>query len=90
MKTLYIFYLIFLVYKKNKKSKFLLIIKRNFKFFVVLFFTLFLMNFKILIRKQLKIGVVGVRHEINVGNNLIKYALSIFYRDFLDDIFFYI
>ena len=28
------------------------------------------------IKKKLKIGVVGVRHEINIGNNLIKYAIS--------------
>ena len=24
-----------------------------------------------------KIGVIGVRHETNIGNNLIKYAMSI-------------
>ena len=28
-------------------------------------------------RKKLKIGVVGVFHEINVGNNLVKYSISI-------------
>ena len=67
----------FLQKKKIEYSKYLLIIKIKFKFFIILFFTFFLINFKILIRKQLKIGVVGVRHEINVGNNLIKYALSI-------------
>ena len=27
--------------------------------------------------KKLKIGVVGVRHEVNIGNNLIKYAMFI-------------
>jgi len=27
-------------------------------------------------KKKLKIGVVGVRHEINIGNNLIKYAMT--------------
>ena len=27
-------------------------------------------------KKKLKIGIVGVRHEINIGNNLIKYAMS--------------
>ena len=26
---------------------------------------------------SLKVGVVGVRHEANIGNNLIKYAISI-------------
>ena len=28
-------------------------------------------------RKKLRIGVVGVWHEINVGNNLVKYSISI-------------
>ena len=27
--------------------------------------------------KKLKIGVIGVRHEVNIGNNLIKYAMFI-------------
>ena len=27
--------------------------------------------------KKLKIGVIGVRHEVNIGNNLIKYSMSI-------------
>ena len=27
-------------------------------------------------KKKLKIGIVGVRHEINIGNNLIKYAMT--------------
>ena len=26
---------------------------------------------------SLKVGVVGVRHEANIGNNLIKYAISV-------------
>ena len=26
--------------------------------------------------KKLKIGVVGVWHEINVGNNLVKYSID--------------
>ena len=28
-------------------------------------------------KKRLKIGIVGVSHEANVGNNLIKYAIAI-------------
>jgi hypothetical protein len=28
-------------------------------------------------RKKLRIGVIGVWHEINVGNNLVKYSISI-------------
>ena len=33
-------------------------------------------------KKKLKIGIVGVRHEINIGNNLIKYAISKVLKDF--------
>ena len=29
-----------------------------------------------------KIGVIGLRHEINIGNNLIKYAISIKLSEF--------
>ena len=34
---------------------------------------IFIFNFKDI----KKIGVVGVRHEANIGNNLLKYAISI-------------
>ena len=39
-------------------------------------------NFLILIfgkykKKYKKVGVIGLRHEVNVGNNLIKYAISV-------------
>ena len=34
-------------------------------------------------KKQIKkIGVISVRHETNVGNNLIKYAMSIILKEF--------
>lgn len=29
--------------------------------------------------RKLKIGIVGVRHEVNVGNNLLKYAMHIIF-----------
>ena len=32
-------------------------------------------------KKKLKIGVVGVWHEINVGNNLVKYSISILLKE---------
>lgn len=28
-------------------------------------------------KRYKKVGVIGLRHEVNVGNNLIKYAISI-------------
>ena len=28
-------------------------------------------------KKNKKIGIVSVRHNVNVGNNLVKYAISI-------------
>ena len=34
------------------------------------------------INKTKKIGVIGLRHEINIGNNLIKYAISIKLSEF--------
>jgi len=32
-------------------------------------------------KKELKIGVVGVFHTINVGNNLLKYAISVVLKE---------
>ena len=34
-------------------------------------------TFNLKIKQRLKIGVVGVGHGANVGNNMIKYAISI-------------
>ena len=39
------------------------------------------MNYKYNKKKNRKIGVIGLRHEINVGNNLLKYALSILLKE---------
>ena len=50
----------------------------KFKIFLLLiFFNLFTINK----RKKLKVGVIGLRHETNIGNNLIKYAISIKLRE---------
>ena len=37
---------------------------------------------KITINNSKKIGVIGVRHEINIGNNLLKYAMFIKLKEF--------
>ena len=55
---------------KKLFSKFGLIVIFN-----LIIFVLFPLTTKIKSRK--KIGVIGVRHEVNIGNNLIKYAISI-------------
>ena len=31
---------------------------------------------------SLKVGDVGVRHEVNIGNNLLKYAISVKLKEF--------
>ena len=36
---------------------------------------LILIIIKLRIKTGKKIGIVGVRHEYNIGNNLIKYAI---------------
>ena len=41
---------------------------------VFLFYLIILTFYK---RKKKRVGIVGVRHETNIGNNLIKYAMSI-------------
>ena len=33
-------------------------------------------------KSSLKVGVVGVRHEANIGNNLIKFAISVKLSEF--------
>ena len=43
----------------------------------ILKFTFLILLFHFFNSKKLKIGVVGVRHEVNIGNNLLKYAISI-------------
>jgi len=48
-----------------------------FKIFIII--ALFILLFLVIKRKKkkLKIGIIGVRHEVNIGNNLIKFAISI-------------
>ena len=42
----------------------------NLILFIIFYFILYIKSIK-----KLKIGVIGVRHEVNIGNNLIKYAI---------------
>jgi len=64
----------------NKKNLFKITI--NFIFLLIIYKNYFSKNKNIGLReKKLKIGVVGVRHSINIGNNLIKYAISIILKE---------
>ena len=50
--------------------------RNNIKLLVSIFNGLFLFLISFIKSfKKLKIGVIGVRHEVNIGNNLIKYAI---------------
>ena len=51
----------------NKLSKYL-------KLFFLLFFLIFINKKKIYIKR---IGIIGLEHSLNIGNNLLKYAISI-------------
>jgi len=76
-----------LKYKKQFKQK--SILTKVKKFLVIITLCLFLMFFykfyshtdisvkNLRPKKRLKIGVVGVAHIFNVGNNMIKYAISV-------------
>ena len=44
------------------------------KFIIIIFILNFFNHFKL---KKIKIGVIGLNHSQNVGNNLLKYAMSI-------------
>ena len=55
----------------NNKSIYKIIIVFLFNFII------FILIFILKIKKGKKIGIVGVRHEANIGNNLLKYAISI-------------
>ena len=48
-----------------------------FKILLLIIFVLLMIIKKYKKRKKLRIGVVGLSHEINVGNNLIKFAISL-------------
>ena len=54
-----------------KNNNYFDIKKCIFLFIIYIFYLIFSNNHK------KKVGVVGVRHEANIGNNLIKYAISI-------------
>ena len=78
-------YIKLFLYKKNsknypKKMKKLLITITL--FLVLMFFCKFNFEKDISIinlreKKRLKLGVVGVAHTVNVGNNMLKYAISV-------------
>ena len=51
-------------------------------FYFKLYFILILIALKSKIKFGKKIGVVSLRHEVNIGNNLIKYAISILLKNF--------
>lgn len=44
-------------------------------FFVIIFFYFVFYNYKRLLKKK-KIGIISVRSEVNIGNNLVKYSIS--------------
>ena len=58
---------------KRKKKKICI-----FFFLNIIFLLMTIIKFK---KKRLKIGVVGVWHEINIGNNLVKYSISILLKE---------
>ena len=44
----------------------------NVKFIIII---IFLISFIFIKKNKKKIGIIGLRHEVNIGNNLIKYAI---------------
>ena len=55
------------------KIKFLIIYIKLLVIFIFVFLIIILYNKK----RKIKIGVIGLRHEVNIGNNLVKYAIFI-------------
>ncbi len=50
----------------------------NFKIFIIkLFYIAFLFFLLLNIKKKKRIGIISLRHEINIGNNLLKYAIFV-------------
>ena len=47
------------------------------KFFIKIIFIFFFIFLNIIIKKKKRIGVISLRHEVNIGNNLLKYAIFI-------------
>lgn len=57
-------------------------IKQNhfsFKLLFIIILTILIMLIKKLMKK--KIGIIGLRHEANIGNNLVKYAMFIIFKE---------
>ena len=51
--------------------------KKLAKIEIVLMFSFLNLIYRKNKKKNNKVGVIGLRHEVNIGNNLIKYAISI-------------
>jgi len=51
--------------------------KNLIKIKLFLFFNFLIFIYEKKTKKYKKVGVIGLRHEVNIGNNLIKYAISI-------------
>ena len=48
---------------------------KNILLFIILLIYIFLYNYKSILKKK-TIGIISVRNEVNIGNNLVKYAIS--------------
>lgn len=60
----------------NKYFKFILNNKKNFKISILFPLFIFFIYHLFLIKKK-KIGIIGLEHSQNIGNNLLKYAIYI-------------
>ena len=50
------------------------------KILLIFILIVLVLNIQLLIYKRKlpkKVGIISLRHEVNIGNNLIKYAISI-------------
>lgn len=72
------------------EKRYLLILKKKSLFKIIINYILLLFIIEILFsknkiiylrKKKIKIGVVGVSHCVNIGNNLIKYAISLILKE---------
>ena len=58
--------------------------KLLYKLIIIILFNLIILTLFVLDKNKKtikKVGVIGVRHEVNIGNNLIKYAISILLKN---------
>ena len=60
--------------KSGKKYKINMYLK-TILLFIILLIYIFLYNYKSTLKKK-TIGIISVRNEVNIGNNLVKYAIS--------------